>query len=349
MITKLIYLPVLLLLSALLSLWGIVYANTHRNGFKRVLLSDKITLLRQRPISGWLSKICGNTQNKVFFSGYNPHWVMSTDYTFSKLDSLYIPIPVPVTSDLLSAFEFSVDSPKVELYAPNLPAIFSYKIGEDKAAHYLKLPLFTRYVSLNDQSLIVRGFDSSRQLQYFTKVDKRTGNIISNAVQLLYQPRDGGLSTDGMLRYDSITHAILYVQLYQNIFYYLDTSLNLKYIGKTIDTTNTNPIKTKTFIDTGRSGSIIPSTPVIPVNKDCYFSNGLLYIISGLVADNEEPDVFLNTATDIDIYDIKHDSYIGSFSIPNPNREKVKSFRIDNHLLIVLYERSVALYRLNII
>ncbi len=347
---KLFYIPLIILITAFSILLGLVQwsdrPNAYKNGFNREFDSIKITLLHQIAVKGELYKICGSTTHKIFFFGKDPRRLIIADYKLNKLDSLHLPIPI--NRRLSIAFGLFVDSPNIELYAPNLSAVFYYQMGRDTMKSYLKLQaaLFTRYVPVSSQSLIIRGFDSLRREQSFMKVNRFTGKTIKQTKFFTDQP-DAGFSTDGSLVYDSLTHSILYVQINQNRVLCLDTNLNVEYVSRTIDTTNTNSIHTRNFASDNQPGSLMPSTPIKVINKKCYADKGNLFVLSNLRADNETDTAFFNNKV-IDIYNIKTRYYTGSFYIPDRDRQKVRDFRIDNNMLIVLYEKRIALYQLNL-
>jgi len=74
-------------------------------------------------------------------------------------------------------------------------------------------------------------------------------------------------------------------------------------------------------------------------------SNGLLYVISKLKADNEDGQAFEYNSV-IDKYSITDGSYRGSFYLLSVNKNKLKSFKVFNNTCVILYEGQVIKYRI---
>jgi len=315
--------------------------NEHKNGFNRHWLAKKSNLLYQAAITSPLEYIAGVTRSHYFFTVPNPQWLVMTDSSLHRQDT--IRFPVPLTQKLLSLHTFFVDSPWVYLHANNYPALYYARIGEGTLqGTRLVTSLFTKSAQVSPACLVVRSFDSTRQQQLFQKIDSRTGGVTRQAVIIPQEKEDGGFSTDGLLQYDSLTKRLVFVQFYQNRFFSVDTNLNLLYTGKTIDTMNTNPVSIqKVRID--HEDRLMPATPRAKVNEQSCVSNGRLFILSGLIADNEEQDAFHNNAV-IDCYRISNGQYIGSFYIPNLPDEKVRSFLVVEDRLVALYKGYIAAF-----
>jgi hypothetical protein len=329
-----------LLLFLLVKLTGM--PNEQKNGFTRSWLSSTLNPIRQTRIESPLEKITGATLHHFFFSVPNPQWMVMMDQGLDKQDTISFPVPA---IDQLSGARYSfVDSPWIYLHANNIPALFyaSFDSGHLKAVK-LATSLFTRSVQVSPDCMVVRAFDSTSQKQIFQCIDCHTGQVTRQATIIEQDSHDNGFSTDGLLQYDSLSKRLLFIQCYQNRFFCLDTNLNLQYKGITIDTISKNLVSIqKVQID--QEERLMPASPRAIVNEQAFVSNGVLFILSGLIADNEEPAVFRRNAA-IDCYRISNGRYIGSFHIPLIDGEKIKSFLVKANRLIALYLNHIGIYK----
>jgi hypothetical protein len=331
----------LLTLFLLVKLTGM--PNEQKNGFTRSWLTNTLPLIHQNRIEAPLEKITGATSHHIFFSVPNPQWMVMMDGDLKNQDT--ISFPVPAIEQLSGARYALVDSPWIYLHANNIPALFfaRFDSGRLKAVK-LATSLFTRSVQVSPTCMIIRAFDSSGQKQVFQRIDCRTGLVKGQATILEQEKNDKGFSTDGHLHFDNTSNSLLFVQSYQNRFFCLDTNLTVRYTSKTIDTTNTNFISIqKVHIE--QEDRLMPASPRAIVNEQSCTDQGRLFILSGLIADNEEPASFRNNGT-IDCYRISNGGYSGSFHIPLTDGEKIKSFLVKDNRLIVLYKTHIAIYQL---
>lgn len=309
--------------------------NDQNNGFTRQGLRDhKAVLLHELSVGEPLYKMAGNTAQRIFFTGKDPRILHSADLQLNRLPS--VTLPFPLSSQLIVAYDIKTDSPWVRLYANNLSAVFSARL-DDTTVHRTILPtrLFTALVRLPSQSLILRAFDSTGDRQLFKKIVPGIPKPVRET-PIIESSHDAGFSADGMLRYDSGAHRLLYIQYYQNRFFCMDTNLNLLYTGKTIDTTNTNPIHTRTFTTRQNRGSLMPAVPLHIINRACTTDGVDMYVLSALKADNEDPDGFDNN-TVVDVYALSNGAYKRSFYIPDLHYEKAQNIMIAGRLLLVSY------------
>lgn len=309
--------------------------NQKKNGFTRSWLNGSATLLHSQSTNFPISKISGATENYLFFSGEDPRWILVTDTTLTTRDTLLFKIKA--TPQLVSAINIFVDSPKVYMHAGNISYLISGKVhNSDLDTLRLHTPLFSRAVQISQNLMIIRGMDSSQKRQVFKKIDCNTGQVLQEAT-IIEDQKDAGFSTDGFLQYDSTTKRILYVQMYQNRFFCLDTALQLMYTGKTIDTCKTNGVDIKPVKQKDGTIKLMPSSARQIINEGAYANRGYLYIISGLKADNESFSNFTANSV-IDLYEIIGGKYLGSFYIPTRKGKKINTMLVQNRLLVVLYE-----------
>ncbi|MET7000174.1 hypothetical protein [Chitinophaga defluvii] len=343
-----------ILLTILLSLCGVIAVlsfllfstempNQKNNGFTRKWLSNAIVPLHSAATTALISKINGSTNTHIFFSSTDPRWILMTDKSLNIKDTLTFGINP--TQELLSN-TITVDSPNVYIYANNISYLISGRIGTSYLdTTKLSTPLFTRSARVSPELLVIRGLDSAQTHLVFKQINCITGKVGKQAM-ILEDKQDGGFSTDGYLQYDSLNKALLYLEMYQNRFFCLDTNLNIIYIGKTIDTCATNLISIKP-VHSGDETKLMPSTPRQEINKGSFTHNGYLFVMSNLRADNESLIDF-NQNTSIDVYEIKSGTYLGSFHIPKNKGKNAIAVQANDNSLIVLYKGGqVSTFQLN--
>ena len=324
--------------------------NKHKNGFTRSWVARQpLSPLHTASTKESLVQIAGTSSTQIYFSCQNPRQIVAVPFDLSRETTIAAPFPGS-PYDLIGS-SLHVDSPLIYLYLSNRSFVMTYNLSTKLLLGIkFKPPLFSKITPFKFQGFIIRGFDSVRQKQFIQKISAQTGSILQQ-VDLIPDQQDHGYSSDGIINFDSTQDAILYVQKYQNRFFCMDTSLNLIYTGHTIDTTFTNPVKTKTFFNVNnltkkQEGSQQAATPINIINKMSCTALGHLFVLSILEADNEENNKFLRNNI-IDVYRIKNGHYVGSFYVPNIAREQIIGFTITNNLLIALYKTHIATYQLN--
>lgn len=319
--------------------------NEQKNGFTRIWIPEPVFPLRDAKITAPLENISGATRHHIFFTVPNPAWLVMMDQSLDQQDTISFPVPA---SEQLAGNRYTiVDSPWIYLHANNIPALLSARFdgGGHIKTRKLATTLFTRSVQISPTCMVVRAFDSSRQIQVFQQIDCLSGKVTLSAPIVEQPAGDIGFSTDGMLRYDSLTHHLLYIQFYRNRFFCLDSNLHVLYTAKTIDTIRYNSISIQK-VRVGQQDRLMPAAARTIVNDQSCAEQGRLYILSGLVADNEDPVHFRHNAT-IDCYAISNGNYLGSFHIPYFDGEKLQSFWVKEDRLIALYKDHLSVFSLH--
>lgn len=315
------------------------------NGFSRVWKQElKVEYTSQNDLP--LFRIAGSSSKNAYFCDKDPRFVYSFDYISQKWDSSTLILPFD--DRIRSAYDISIDSIGATLFAGKYSAVFKASFGIKDSTQIIstsfKAPMFMRSAIVSNQSAVLRALDPARRDLEFIKVDRNTG-ITVKVNSLFEKIHDGGFSTDGILRYDLATNRIIYLQFYRNRFFCLDSNLNLLYEAKTIDTTNSNIVFTKTF-NRGKEGNIIPGVPLKQINSHMYTSNGYIYIASILQSDNEK-DLDFQQNSVIDIYHVSDGKYTGSFYIPTLDKRKITDFYVYMNRIIAIYKNKVVIYRQN--
>jgi hypothetical protein len=159
---------------------------------------------------------------------------------------------------------------------------------------------------------------------------------------LLERQIDGIFCVDGRLDYDKSVNRIVYTYYYRNQFIVMDSSLNLLYRGKTIDTTSRVKIQVAT-ISSSKTRTL--SAPPMIVNGQSFTANGFLFVNSRLLASNERNDAH-DGAWVIDVYSLKDGAYVLSFYLYAFENKKPREFAVVGDKLIALTDHYVLVYNL---
>lgn len=321
--------------------WISLREVNRNNGFTRAFSVTGLVQLNVKEKEKTIVGICGATPYHIYFKTADPARLWVTDNLLEN--GKYITLNIPNGARVSSAFSTEVDSPFVNVMAGNVPGIIKADInGGPPFLSRFPTALFTRAVVISNDTYLFRGFDTTEKLagQIFIKGNTQTREL-KRAPRIVDQGLDrAGISTDGYLNYDQQTGLLMFVSFYRNKFFCIDTNLNLIYASHTIDT------MTNFQVETGESSNFITNTtPTREINDLGRASNGQLYNLSKLRADNEMTGRFSSNAV-IDKYDIRTGKYNGSLYIPYYKREKISDFRIVGDKLLVLYRSYLILYQL---
>lgn len=199
---------------------------------------------------------------------------------------------------------------------------------------------FYQAIPLAEASFIICDYDSLLQTRTLHNI--REGIKQETAKPILQKQHDGIFCTDGRLYANENAKDIIYLYYYRNQFICLDSNLEIKYTGNTIDTNSIAKIK----LEESRNGTATTfGAPPRIVNKGGFVAANIFYVLSNLQADNETKDEFQRNCV-IDRYDLKTSRYLSSFYLPRINNKCLNSLIISGNLLIALYERHLQVFRL---
>lgn len=340
----------LLLISGIVLLAITILANaiisTHRsnvNGFKRRFENRAISRISDIVTENPLREIAGATDMHIYMSDLVPGKLHI--YTFNLKQKGQYQLPIPREKNLVPLFYTSFDSPHLIILAGNIPAIIQSDLDTPNASIiYTNIGRFDNAISIGNDNFIFKCFDTGLKDALLKKINLRTKKTqTENGLSEIAS--DGGFQFDGILNYDPLSHLFAYVCSYCNHVTCFDTSLNLIYRSKTIDTINTSTVRSE-LIEKKGSRYFTMAKPPRYVNKSTSAYNGLLFINSVLKSDNEQQKSFDKNFV-IDVYNLQNGSYKCSFYIPSLS-DKLSAFKVINgNVLVALYKKHIATYRVN--
>lgn len=249
--------------------------------------------------------------------------IVSDDYKFEEPTQIWIDSPYVYVAGLRSG----------TLLVGDLTNFVVTRIaGEDS--------FLVGAVPMDENSFAIRTLSKRRQELVLGK-RMSYPPFVREVPGLLETQIDGVFCTDGMLRYSG-TGYLIYVYYYRNEFICMDTSINLRYRARTIDTISRAHISVAHFESSHRSTQTRP--PVV-VNVRCFVSASRLFVQSRMMAGNDRAEDF-ETSSVIDVYSTADGDYQFSFYVPHFGEQVLKDFMVDGDEMIVLYGDQLVTYNL---
>jgi hypothetical protein len=323
----------------------VLYATSHKvnsrkNNFVRLMPPGVVNFVRAVDVKYNSYYIAGATNNHIYLGNrVDPRHMLIINsltadtqhihFRFSSNPKLIIP-------------KVAVDSPYFYITDGGKPAVFNGNLNDFiPHEHKYDSAYFTEAVVIDSGTFIIRTL-SNKIHEYL--LAKETNNFphIQLKCDLLQRQIDGIFCTDGMLLYDKRVAKLVYLYFYRNEFMCVDTNLNLLYRSRTIDTVRYAHIKIARLSDS----SLTMAEPPLVVNKKSCVSGNRVFVNSSLVADNEDKTSF-NQSSVIDVYDLRNGGYKLSFYVPDPGKEKMRSFMVFNNTLLVLKGHHLLTYSIN--
>jgi len=149
-------------------------------------------------------------------------------------------------------------------------------------------------------------------------------------------------SSDGTMLYDQRTGRFAYVYFYQNQFTISDSILRHARSYPTLDT-NGHAVVQARWIKSSRALKL-SSAPVM-INRLAALSAERLFIYSKIHADNDDPRR-KDSHTAIDVYSATSGKYQHSFYLSDPGGTSIRGILVHENQLIILYERTLAVFSL---
>ncbi|WP_316787794.1 hypothetical protein [Pedobacter frigoris] len=337
---KTILLVTILPILIIVGLWSLSEMKASRdNGFQRkksyLLLAPSHILQCSQPIK----EVAAITNSFAYITTLSPGQIIVTDHNGIEKQVMRLNV------DSIDFQETAIDFPDAYIIGGNKLTVYKCNL-ETQTSQKLHPPgpMLTRIASLGNGKFVFRQFKNGIRDQVFTRYNVRSNSFHSS--KLLPQSfNDGGVITDGMLHYDSVTNRILYVYFRRGVFECLDTALNLLSSYKTIDTFSTFQNTSARIKQRYSFLSFTSHDPAKFINYSSCCADGLLYVFSMARADNEKPE-YLSKNMPIDVYAIKNGKYLGSFYLPMIAHEKIQSLKVLGNLLIAVYYTQVGYYKI---
>lgn len=284
----------------------------------------------------------GSDNNRIYLGNYTaPLKILSIDSKQHNIRTVKIAINSNKT--LFSMVRIKIKEPYFYLMDGTVPAVFRGKTSDWKISRKLEgIPYYTLAEPADSTSMIFRsggGPKGSHRLGVYTEgqipADRYNNHLLQTQI-------DGVFDTDGMLVFSEKLNKMVYVYYYRNEFIVALRSLKLNYRGHTIDTTAKAKIKVA-YLKNKTIRKM--AAPPLLVNAHSAVWSNLLFVNSKIRGKLEDEKLWKN-AFIIDVYDLKKNSYLMSFSVHKIEDKKFLSFFVTGEHLYVLMENELAVYKL---
>lgn len=227
----------------------------------------------------------------------------------------------------------------------SVPLIFKGSIYDWKAKIVMKGNnyYFTQAEVMAGNEIAFKNYDLDRRETVIGKFNFNSGVKVSYAPGLLQKQIDGLFDVEGTMRYNPKSKKFIYLYSYRNQFSVTDKSLNLLYRGNTIDTNAIAKIKVSHNKDSGIT-QLASATEV--TNKMAVLSNNLLFVNSTVRGKYESKSMW-ETASIVDIYNIRDNTYLSSTYIYDNKKFRLRDMIVVNSNLFALVGNQIHRYTLN--
>ncbi len=326
-------------------LYGLSNKLTHkRNSFHRYFTFHPVTPIQGIDLEYNSYYISGADSNRVYLGNITaPLHILLLK--LPEMDTTRLQLKVEKTEGLrlMKSSILTVQSPYFYLTDGVTPKVLRGEIGKWYAHQFMyDSAYFSNAVPIGSKSLAIRSLSSDTK-EYVLGKETDSFPYVKLVPGILEKQLDGIFCTDGMLHYNTKLNKLIYLYYYRNQFIVMDTTLNIAYRGKTIDTNSIakiNPAKINS------KGTKVLGSPPLMVNKKSCTAENLLLIHSNLMAKNEDPKTFGETSV-IDVYNLKEGTYAFSFYIYPYKDKKLTDFYITRNHFIAIHDHYLVLYDLN--
>ncbi len=314
--------------------------RNQKNDFKRRFISHAILKLNERENKNALIRLCGSDERQLYFTSSNPDKIFVSDHNLNNWRILPLH-----QRDSIHALKYylQIDYPYIFTIEFDPPAITVSNDASGYNRKYVLSQYFTKCVLISNSSVIYKGYDTSGSNLVFKKLNLEHATSFEEK-GITERFNDGGFSTDGLLHFDKENAMVVYCYSYSSEYLGMDTNLNLLFRRHTIDNTQTKPIP---VVSSPNKKSFSFSAPPRFISKLSCIGNGKLFVNSALKAQNDANDQFEHESV-IDVYDLLHNTYTGSFYLPDINGLKIKNLKVVSDRLIVIYQNKIVTYRLTL-
>lgn len=316
--------------------------NDQKNGFNRKLLPQVATLIGSLELSSPAYYIAGDADQHIYLGNYSASLHLLAVHQHLK-DTQQLTLKIsPQERYAWKLARVMVDSPAVYMVEGNTPALYSGKLDDLNMARFLPQSCFFNVLqNISTTSFISRSIhiDSLGNKQNILAKIKTDSPYVKLGKDIVTKQVDGIFCTDGTLDYDKRTGKLVYLYHYRNEFVTLDTNLHVIYTGHTLDTNTTAKIQVADM-STGISKF---SAPPSYVNNSASIDDGKLYVLSSLLADNEDRQSRQHNEI-IDVFSLDKGDYIYTLYIPLNGKERITDFIVKGNQLFALYEHTLNAY-----
>ncbi len=242
-------------------------------------------------------------------------------------------------------------SPRISVIPPyfflsdgTIPYIFRGKTSDWKGYSKLDEPLFfSNGEPMDSSTIVVRTISSKTNELTLGSLHLSDSASITLSYDLLQKQVDGIFDVDGTLQYNRQRQQLVYTYHYRNQYIVANDSLQLKHLGKTLDTISKAQIEVGTIASKNQQKL---SAPALMVNKYSATSGNYLFVNSVLLG-RKESLMLWKTSSVVDVYNMDKNSYLFSFYVEDVDKNKLREFRVVHDRFFGLIGNHIVVYQLD--
>nr|WP_303319225.1 hypothetical protein [Flavivirga sp. MEBiC07777] len=291
---------------------------------------------------------------------YNGYYIAGADQEQIYLGSPGSPLFLTVVDSALQSKEvihLSMDQDSLPMRSPQLRVVPPYFFLTDgtipyilrgntkdwKAHSMLDDPLyFTNAQPIDSVTLAIRAISNKTNEFVLGTIKLEDSATMRLSHELLQKQVDGLFDVDGMLQYNQQRKQMVYTYRYRNQYIVANDSLQLQFLGKTIDTISQAQIQVGTIASKNKHKM---AAPALTVNRNSATSGDYLFINSRRLGQSESL-VLWEQSSLIDVYNMEKDRYEFSFYVEDIDENKLKSFFVLHDKFIGLIGNHMVTYQL---
>jgi hypothetical protein len=316
--------------------------NSQKNGFTRRLLPQPAVLKSSLELKYPAYYIAGYADRHIYLGNYSAsQHLLVVNQHLKDTQQLTLKVS-PEERYAWKQTRLMVDSPAVYMAEGSTPTLYRGKLDDLHMSRFLPQSCFFAMLkNISPASFISRSIhiDSVGNRRNVLAKVKTDSPYVRLEKGILKKQVDGIFCTDGTLDYDKQTGKLVYLYHYRNEFITLDTSLHVIYTGHTLDTNTTAKIQVANM-STGDSKF---SAPPAYVNNLARIAGNRIYILSSLLADNEDSHARRQNEI-IDVFSLDNGKYLYTLYIPLKGKERISDFIVKGDQLFALCDRSLNAY-----
>lgn len=317
----------------------------HRNNaFIRRYPHHPATKIKSVDLSYNSYYIAGLTKDSIYLGNTTaPLHILS----FSKEEPKAIQqkLTLPDTALSFRSLQTKVHNNVVYTFDGSIPVLYNGTLENYRLKPYYNIKQsFLRLQPISPSKFIIRVFNTNSTYNELGILSLTETNLQTQIrKQVLKAKGDPFFDTDGLLLYNKQLNKVLYIYFYRNEYISTDTSLTQTYVHNTIDTISKSQLDIRTL--TSRNQRKLGTQPIF-VNKRAATHANYLYIQSDRLG-KHEPDGILDSASIIDVYNLKKQQYAFSFYLYHEGMRKLQDFQVYNNYLYALIDKFLVIYKLD--
>ena len=287
--------------------------------------------------------IAGATEEQIYLGHpRSPLYLTVVDSALQKKQQVHLTIDqdsLPFRSP-----QIRVTPPYFFLMDGTIPYILRGNVKDWKAYSMLEKPFYFTFAEpIDSVTLAIKTLSAKTNEYVLGSIHLSDTATIKLSHKLLQKQVDGMFDVDGTLQYNHQRRQLVHTYRYRNQYIVANDSLQLQFIGNTLDTISQAQIKVGTIAS---KNQIKMAAPALMVNKYSATSGKHLYVNSKLLGSKESLTLWKKSSV-IDIYNMDKNQYLFSFYVDDIGKDKLRSFYIKNDKFIGLIGSYIVTYQLN--